>query len=187
MLPPRPAPASAPSALPSPGREVTAAGDPPAGATIGCAGPDSGTTRVATGPAPVTPGSAGATLTWGAGLLFALEMVAAGTVTSKRVFGGEPSRLRYRPNQSRTSERSRSASSRPPSWPPPYQTTLTGVPCAAIPRALASASDSGNSESASPWTSRVGAVIRSSTVAGLDSCSRASALGVASPVVATCS
>ena len=52
-----------------------------------------------------------------------------------------------------------------PSWPPDRQITLTGVPWAAIPRALASASVSGNSESCSPWMSSVGAVIEARTLA----------------------
>ena len=45
------------------------------------------------------------------------------------------------------------------SCPPWRQTTFTGVPCAAMPRALASASDKGNSESCSPCVSSVGASI----------------------------
>ena len=54
-----------------------------------------------------------------------------------------------------------------------------------MPRALASASDSGNSESASPWISSVGAVIRSSTLTGLDRRSNAIESGSPRPVVAT--
>ncbi len=59
----------------------------------------------------------------------------------------------------------------PPSWPPVYQATWTGVPAAAMPAALASASDSGNRLSAEPWIRRVGAVTRSRTEAGLRSSS----------------
>ena len=72
----------------------------------------------------------------------------------------------------------------PPSWPPVNQATRTGVPCAAMPFAFASASESGNSESASPCTSRVGAVIRSRIEAGLDRRSSVTCSGVAVPVVA---
>ena len=53
-----------------------------------------------------------------------------------------------------------------------------------MPFAFASASDNGNSESASPCTSRVGAVIRSRIEAGLDRRSSAISSGVAVPVVA---
>ena len=53
------------------------------------------------------------------------------------------------------------------SWPPLRQTTLTGVPFALMPRAFASASLSGNSESCSPWVSRVGAWMWFRTPAGL--------------------
>ena len=65
-----------------------------------------------------------------------------------------------------------------------YQATRTGVPLAAMARALASASDSGNKLSAPPWINRVGAVTRSSTPAGLDSRSRATAAGSPRPVTA---
>jgi hypothetical protein len=64
------------------------------------------------------------------------------------------------------------------------QATRTGVPVAAMPRAFASASDSGNSVSTAPWTSSVGALIRSSTVAGLDRRSRASAAASGVPLAA---
>ena len=60
----------------------------------------------------------------------------------------------------------------PVSCPPRRHSTDTGVPCAAMPRALASASLSGNSESCSPWVSSVGASMRLSTPAGLDWSSR---------------
>ena len=70
------------------------------------------------------------------------------------------------------------------SWPPANQTTCTGVPFAAIPRALASAWPSPKSESWVPWTSSVGAVIRSSTPAGLLRSSTAAASGVSVPVAA---
>src|SRR5690349_711291 len=53
-----------------------------------------------------------------------------------------------------------------------------------MPRALASPSESGNSESASPCTRSVGAVIRLRTAAGLEASSRRSPSGVADPVVA---
>ncbi len=72
----------------------------------------------------------------------------------------------------------------PPSWPPLNQTTFTGVPFAAIPRAFASASLSGNSESASPWMSRVGAEIRFSTLEGLERASSESIADVGRPVTA---
>ena len=70
------------------------------------------------------------------------------------------------------------------SWPPANQTTLTGVPFAAMPRALASAWPRPNSESWVPWTSRVGASIRSSTPAGLLRSSTAAISGVSVPVAA---
>jgi hypothetical protein len=82
--------------------------------------------------------------------------------------------------------RSRAGSAVPPSWPSPSQTSRTGVPAAAIARALASASESGNSESYSPWISRVGAVIRLSTRAGLDAASRSSRRWDGRPVLAAC-
>ncbi len=64
------------------------------------------------------------------------------------------------------------------------QATRTGVPLAAMPLALASASASGNSESASPWMSSVGARIRSSTVDGVERCSRSTAAWSPRPVAA---
>jgi hypothetical protein len=70
------------------------------------------------------------------------------------------------------------------SCPPAYQTTLTGVPLAAMPRALASASPSPKRESWVPCTSSVGAVIRSSTVAGLLRSRTAATSGVSVPVAA---
>ena len=93
---------SAPSAEPSPGNEVTAAGTPPAGATTSWPGPPvrlraasrSAIACRCTGGEPAIPGTSPRTRTWGAGLLSALEMVAAGTVTSNRVSAGEPSFFR---------------------------------------------------------------------------------------------
>ena len=72
-----------------------------------------------------------------------------------------------------------SATSVPPpvSCPPVRQSTDTGVPCAAMPRALASASLKGKSESCSPWVSRVGAAMRFNTLTGLDCCSKVSNAG----------
>ena len=67
------------------------------------------------------------------------------------------------------------------SWPPANQTTFTGVPFAAMPRALASAWPRPNSESWVPWISRVGASIRSSTPAGLLRSSTAAISGVSVP------
>jgi hypothetical protein len=68
------------------------------------------------------------------------------------------------------------------SCPPGRQTTDTGVPCAAMPRALASASPSGKRESCSPCVSSVGAVILSMTVAGLACFMSARMAAVGSPV-----
>jgi hypothetical protein len=64
------------------------------------------------------------------------------------------------------------------------QVTRTGVPVAAIPRAFASASESGKSESASPWTSSVGAAIRGRIDSGLERRRSAICADVALPVVA---
>ena len=64
------------------------------------------------------------------------------------------------------------------------QATRTGVPVAAMPRALASASDSGKRVSTAPWMSSVGALIRSSTVAGLERRSSASEAASGVPLVA---
>ena len=74
----------------------------------------------------------------------------------------------------------------PPSCPPERQMTLTGVPVAAIPRALASASPSGNKESCWPCDSRVGAVIRFKIDFGLDAASSASIWASGTPVWAAC-
>jgi hypothetical protein len=64
------------------------------------------------------------------------------------------------------------------------QATRTGVPVAAMPRALASASDSGKRVSTAPWTSSAGALIRSRTPAGLERCNSAVAAASGVPVVA---
>ena len=65
-----------------------------------------------------------------------------------------------------------------------YQTTFTGVPFAAIPRALASACPRPKSESWVPWISRVGASIRFRTPAGLLRSRTAAISGVSVPVAA---
>nr|BFE67445.1 hypothetical protein GCM10020092_007460 [Actinoplanes digitatis] len=72
----------------------------------------------------------------------------------------------------------------PPSWPPVNQATRTGVPVAAMPRALASASDSGKRVSTAPWMSSVGALTRSMTEAGLERRSSAVVASSGVPVVA---
>src|SRR5690349_22945776 len=53
-----------------------------------------------------------------------------------------------------------------------------------MPRALASASESGNSVSTAPWMSSVGALILLSTGAGLDRCSSAVVVTSGVPMVA---
>ena len=73
-----------------------------------------------------------------------------------------------------------------PSWPPDRQMTCTGVRLAAIPLALASASESGNRESCSPWISSVGAAMCVSTLAGLDAPSSACVVASGCPACAAC-
>ncbi len=162
------APASAPRrpSAPSPGRLVSAAGLPPAGEAISRVGPASGRPVRPTGPGAVTPGSAGAERSATRSGPPPEERVT--TLAVKPGPAGAARRRSQPSSQPRVRSRSRPASGAPPSWPPPYQTRRTGVPAAAIPRALASASRSGNSVSASPCSSSVGAVTRSSTRAGLD-------------------
>ena len=94
-----------------------------------------------------------------------------------------PSRPRYQVNQSPISSRMRVPGC-PPSWPPANQATFTGVPVAAIWRALASAWSRPNRVSCSPCTSRVGAVIRSVTLAGEERRSSSAVAGESRPVVA---
>ena len=106
--------------------------------------------------------------------------------TGSRCPGPAPSPRRWKSNQPATWSR-RSAVTRSEAWescPPAYQTTLTSVPFAAIPRALASACPRPNSESWVPWISRVGASIRSRTPAGLLRSSTAAISGVRVPVAA---
>ena len=73
---------------------------------------------------------------------------------------------------------------RPPSCPPANHATFTGVPFAAIWRALASAWSSPNRVSCSPCTRSVGAVIRSVMPAGDERRSRSAVAGESLPVVA---
>src|SRR6266511_837808 len=163
---------------PSPGSALIAAGLPPGGDSTGCARPDSGT-----GCRRGLAGYAGATTVRVRGAELSELRGGLIRVYSNRVPGSGPP-ASQRPNQPVTRLRTRPVCARSPpaSCPPPDQYTLTGVPVAAMPRALASASDSGNSVSVSPWTSRVGAVIRSSTGAGLDRRSNLSRAGVGRPV-----
>jgi hypothetical protein len=65
-----------------------------------------------------------------------------------------------------------------------YQVTATVAPLAAMARAFASASDSGNRVSFSPCTSNVGAVMLPTTALGLDRASRAENSGPIRPVCA---
>ena len=74
----------------------------------------------------------------------------------------------------------------PPSWPPANQIIDTGVPLAAMPRALASDWSRPNSVSRSPWTSSVGAVMSPITFAGDELSSSASSSGERTPVSAAC-
>ena len=72
----------------------------------------------------------------------------------------------------------------PPSWPPAYQSMRTVPPAAAICRAVASAWSSPNNVSASPWTTSVGAEIRSVTDAGEERRRSSAVAGESRPVVA---
>jgi len=81
---------------------------------------------------------------------------------------------------------SRSVVDVPPSCPPERQIIFSGMPFAAIPLAFACACPRGKSESCSPWLSRVGAVIRLSTPAGLEAARSDRIDASGSPVVAAC-
>ena len=140
----------------SPGTAVIAAGVPPAGAPTCCGGPvsvnDFDCARV-----PSMPGIARR--------LADLLAQPSARRRQQRALLGEVERLlavHACAEDGAEPVEHREVASSPPrdesSWPPRRHTTLTGVPFAAMPRAFASASLSGNSESCSPWVSRVGRV-----------------------------